>query len=110
MATRTDRDTFRTLHAETAKAIQRGEKFARSLKRVIAQRTPETSLQPLLEMVEKGLVTLGMEAKELERIGWPKKGSEKIRSMAKPAGTAKGKTSKTRAKKGGPKTGDQPSP
>ena len=117
MATRTDRDTFRTLHAETAKAIQRGEKFARSLKRVIAQRTPETSLQPLLEMVEKGLVTLGMEAKELERIGWPKKGSEKIRSMAKPAAAipngnakAEGKTSKTRAKRGGPKAGDQPSP
>ena len=119
MATKSDRDIFRALHDETAKAIRRGEKFARSLKRVIAQRNPETSLQPLLEAVEKGLATLGAEADELERIGWPKKGADKTRGKSKPAtatptGDAKakagGKASKTRARRSGPKPGDQPSP
>ena len=83
MATKSDRDIFRTLHDDTAKAIRRGEKFARSLKRVIAQRNPETSLQPLLEVVGKGLATLGAEADELERIGWPKKGADKIRGKSR---------------------------
>jgi hypothetical protein len=73
MAPKSDRDTFRTLHAETAKAVQRGEKFARSLKRVIAQRNPETALQPLLEAVKKGLGTLGAEADDLERIAGRKR-------------------------------------
>ena len=85
MATKSDRDIFRALHDDTAKAIRRGEKFARSLQRVIAQRNPETSLQPLLEVVGKGLATLGAEADELERIGWPKKGAAKIRGKSKPA-------------------------
>ena len=85
MATKSDRDIFRALHDDTAKAIRRGEKFARSLKRVIAQRNPETSLQPLLEVVGKGLATLGAEADELERIGWPKKGADKIRGKSRQA-------------------------
>ena len=114
MATKSDRDIFRALHDDTAKAIRRGEKFARSLQRVIAQRNPETSLQPLLEVVGKGLATLGAEADELERIGWPKKGAAKTRGKAKPAtitptGDAKakagGKASKTRAKGSGPEPG-----
>ena len=118
MAPKSDRDTFRTLHAETAKAAQRGEKFARSLKRLIAQRNPDTSLQSLLEAVEKGLVTLGTEADELERMGWPKKGVDKTRNKAKavtatPTGDGKtktdGKASKTRAKGNSAKTADQPS-
>ena len=107
MATKSDRDIFRALHDDTAKAIRRGEKFARSLQRVIAQRNPETSLQPLLEVVEKGLATLGAEADELERIGWPKKGADKIRGKSRQATTAMGdaktkvdgNTSNPRAKK-----------
>ena len=91
MATKSDRDIFRALHDDTAKAIRRGEKFARSLKRVIAQRNPETSLQPLLEVVGKGLATLGAEADELERIGWPKKGADKIRGKSKPATNTDGR-------------------
>jgi hypothetical protein len=59
MAKESNRDTFQTLHAETAKAIQRGAKFARSLMRWIVQRNPDASLQPLLEAVEKDLVILG---------------------------------------------------
>ena len=114
MTTKSDRDIFRALHDKTAKAIRRGEKFARSLKRVITQRDPETSLQPFLEAIEKGLATLGAEADELKRIGWPKKRAGKTRGKAKPAkatptGDAKakagGKASKTRVKGSGPKTG-----
>lgn len=114
MATKSDRDMFRALHDKTAKAIRRGEKFARSLKRVITQRDPDTSLQPLLATIEKGLATLGAEADELERIGWPKKRAGKTSGKANPAtatptGNAKakagGKASKTRAKRNGPKRG-----
>jgi hypothetical protein len=101
MAIKSDRDTFRTLHDETAKAIRRGEKFARSLKRVIAQRNPDTSLQPFLKAVEKGLVTLGTEADELERLGWPKKAVEKTRGKSKPATETPNGETKAKAKAGG---------
>ncbi|ANY82833.1 hypothetical protein BB934_31860 (plasmid) [Microvirga ossetica] len=100
MATKSDRNTFRTLHAETAKAIQRGEKFARSLKQVVDQRNPDTSLRSLLETVEKGLVTLNAEADELKRIGWPARGAAKTR----------GKASNPRAKKNRSKPADLPPP
>lgn len=117
IATKSDRDMFRALHDETAKAIRRGEKFARSLKRVVARRNPDTSLQPLLDPIEKGLATLGAEAAELKRIGWPNKWAGKTRGKSKPVtatstGKAKAgrKASKTRAKGSGPKTGNQPSP
>jgi hypothetical protein len=119
MTTKSDRDIFRTLHAETAKAIRRGEKFARSLKRVVAQRNPDTPLQPLLRAVEKGLATLGIEAGELERIGWPKKESEKTAGKSKlftgaqksdAKDMAGGRASKTRVKGTSAKQANQPSP
>jgi hypothetical protein len=103
MTSKSDLNTYRSLHEETAKAIRRGEKFSKSLERVVAQREPNTSMKPLLKALGKGLSTLRHESNELERLGWPKKFTDKPEAKSTASDGSSVKASKVGNGKAKPK-------
>lgn len=85
MTGKKERDGLRELHDQTLKALRRGEKFAKSLTRIMAQSDPDAPAQALLKSVEDGVAMLRKQASELERLGWPSKVQEKAKGKLKSA-------------------------